>query len=83
MRFVERVQDRRIARANGVKHVSGDEHQIGFQPDHLVDHAAQRNRDIRLTLVDPRWRLPLILSEAEVYVREVNQSHRVRIALIH
>jgi hypothetical protein len=66
-----------------VKYVSGDEHQVGLQLDHFVDDAAQRDRDIRLTLIDPRGCLPLILSEAEVYVREMNQSHRVRIALIH
>ena len=66
-----------------MKYVSCDEHQLGTQLDYRVDHAAQRNRDIRLTLVDPRGCLPLIWSEAEVYVREVNQSHRVRIARIH
>ena len=81
--LVKRVQNRRIAGANGVKYVSRDEHQVGLQLDHLVDDAAQRDRDIRLTLVDARGCLPLILSEAEMYVREVNQSHRVRIALIH
>ncbi len=81
--LVKGVENRRIAGANGVKYVAGDEHQVGLQLDHLVDDAAQRQRDIRLTLVDAGGGLPLILSEAEVYVREVNQSHRVRIALIH
>ena len=71
------------ARANGVKYVSGDQHQIRVELDHFVDDAAQRNRDIRLTLIYSRGCLSLILSEAEVYVREVNQSHRVRIARIH
>jgi hypothetical protein len=51
-----------------MKHVPGDEHQVGLQLDHLVEDAAQRNRDIRLTLIYSRGCLPLILSEAEVYV---------------
>ena len=77
------VQYRGIGGANGVKHVAGDEHELGTQLDHLVDHPTQRGRDIRLTLVDARGSLPLILPEAEVYVRDVNESHRARITLIH
>ena len=80
---MKRVEDGGIARADGVKHVAGDEHQLRLELDHPVDDAPQRSRDIRLALVDPRGSLPLVLSEAEVYVREVNQSHRVRVALIH
>ena len=79
----KRVQNRGVCRSDGVKHVAGDQHQIRPQLDDDIDYAAQRSRDIRLALVDPGGCLPLVLSEAEVYVREVNQSHRVRIARIH
>jgi hypothetical protein len=80
---VKPVENRGIARADCVKNVPGDEHQIRLELDHPVYDAPQRSGDIRLTLVDPRGCLSLVLSEAEVYVREVNQSHRVRVALIH
>src|SRR6266516_4837756 len=79
----EGVQYRRVGRSDSMKDVASDQHQIGLQLDHDVDDATQRARDIRLTLVDPGGCLSLVLSEAEVYVREVNQSHRVRIARIH
>jgi hypothetical protein len=81
--LVERVQDRWVGGSNCVEHIAGDKHQIRAQLDDLVDYALKRSRDIRLTLIYSRGCLPLILSEAEVYVREVNQSHRVRIARIH
>ena len=81
--LVKRVENGGIAWADGVKNVPGDEHKLRLELDHPVYDAPQRSRDIRLTLVDPGGCLPLVLSEAEVYVREVNQSHRVRVALIH
>src|SRR5258706_13052610 len=80
---MKRVQNRRIAGADGVKYVSSDEHQVGLQLDHPVDYTSQRDCDIRLPLVDPRRRLSLILPETEMYVGEVNESHRVRTARIH
>ena len=66
-----------------MEHIAGDQHQIGPQLDHLVDDPSQRIRDVSLALVDASGSLSLVLPEAEVYVREVNQSHRARIALIH
>jgi hypothetical protein len=79
----ESVQNRGIRRAHGVKHVAGDEDEVGLELDYLVDHPPHRGCDIGLTLVDARGSLSLVLPEAEMYVCEVNQSHRARIALIH
>ena len=81
--LLECVQYRRIGRADGVEHVARYEHEIRTQLDHLVDDALHRARDIRLTLVDASGGLPLILPEAEMYVRDVNEFHRARITLIH
>ena len=81
--LVECVQYRGIGGTNRVKHVAGDEHEIRAQLDHLVDDALHRSRDIRLTLVDARGCLTVVLPEAEMHVRDVNESHRARITLIH
>ena len=77
------VQYRRIGGTDRVKYVARYEHELGTQLDHLVDHPLHRARDIRLPLVDAHGSLPLILSEAQMYVRDVNESHRARITLIH
>ena len=66
-----------------MKHVARDEHKIWSKLDHCIDDAPQRRRHIRLALVDPGGSLSLVLPKAEVYVGEVNQSHRARITLIH
>jgi hypothetical protein len=77
------MENRRIRRANGVKHIAGNENDIGAQLYYGVDHPPQRRRDVCFPLIDTGRRLPLILTEAEMYVGKVNQSHRARIALIH
>jgi hypothetical protein len=51
-----------------VKDVTSNEHQLGTQLDDAVDHPPQRQRDIRLALVDASRGLSLILSEAEMNV---------------
>jgi len=66
-----------------VENVPGDQHEVRPELDDLVDHTPQRFRDIRLALVDASRGLSLVLPEAEVDVRQVNESHRARIALIH
>jgi hypothetical protein len=66
-----------------MENVPRDQHDIGPELDDLVDDPPQRIRYIRLALVDASGRLSLVLPEAEVDVREVNESHRARIALIH
>ena len=79
----EGVENRLIRRPHGVKNIAGYQNDIRLQLDHLVDHLAQGCSDVSLALVDAGGSLSLILPEAEVYVREVNQSNRARIALIH
>ena len=66
-----------------MKDIAGDEDEIRLQLDDLVDHSAHRGGNVSLPLVDAAESLPLVLSETEVNVRQVNQSHRARIALIH
>ena len=83
LKLKKRVEYRRIRGTHGVKDITGDENELRPQLDHDVDDALQRSRDIRLSLIQATRRLPLVLPEAEVYVRDVDQSHRTRIALIH
>jgi hypothetical protein len=66
-----------------MKDVARDQNQIGLQLDDLVDHPLQCERYVGFTLIDSRRRLPLILTEAEVDVGDVDQPHRPRIARIH
>ena len=79
----EGVQYGRIRRTHGVKNITCNQHEIWLQLDDLVYYALQRPRDVVLPLIQAGGSLSLILSETEVYVCEVNQSHRTRIALIH
>ena len=66
--LLERVNDGGIRRPNGVKHVAGDQHEIGRDLDDLVDRPPERRSDVRLALVDTSRRLPLVLPVAEVQV---------------
>jgi len=77
------VQDRWIRWTNCVKNIARDQHEVGPELDDFVDDPPQGSRDISLALVDASRSLSLVLPEAEVYVRQVNESHRARIALIH
>src|SRR5689334_4393255 len=79
----ESCKDCRIGRTDGVEHIAGDEHELGREADDAIDYGAEGFSDINLTLIDAACRLALVLSEAEMYVCEVYQSHRARIALIH
>ena len=71
----ERVQDRRVGRPHGVKHVARDDDQLGRELDDAVDRRAKRRGDVRLPLVDPAGSEPLVLPVAEVEIGEVDQAH--------
>jgi hypothetical protein len=66
-----------------VKNVARYQDEIRLQLDDLVDHSPHRCGNVGLALVDAGGSLTLVLAEAEVYVGEVYESHRLRIALIH
>ena len=71
----ERVEDRLVRRADGVKDVARHDDELGPQLDHPIDHQTERRGDVGFALVDPGGRQPLILPVAEVQVGEVNQAH--------
>jgi hypothetical protein len=58
-----------------MKDVAGDENEIRMKRDDLVDGALKGARYVRLTLIDPSRSEALILSEAEVDVREMDDTH--------
>jgi len=66
-----------------VKNIPSHQHQLRAELDYTIDDRAERLPDINLSLIDAVLGLSLILSEAEMYVCQVYQSHRARIALIH
>src|SRR4030095_13600241 len=71
----KRMNDRGVRWPNGVKHVAGDEHQIGRDLDDLVDRPPERRGDVCLALIDPGRCLPLILAETQVQIGYVDQPH--------
>src|SRR5207302_303001 len=70
----ECVQDRGVARPNGVEHVAGDDDDLRRELDHSIDRQLERSRDIRFPLVDAAGSQSLVLSEAEVEVGEVDEA---------
>jgi len=70
----EGVQDRRVRRAHLMKHVTGDEHDVGRELDHLVQRARDRLRHVHFTLIDPTRSQPLILAESQVQIGEVDEA---------
>jgi hypothetical protein len=69
------VDDRLIRRADVVKDVARDHHQLGPKLDDPVDRQAERGGHVGFALVDPGWRQPLILPVTQVKIGEVNQAH--------
>ena len=62
----EGVDDRRVHRAHGVKHVAGDHDDVGRERDHAIDGASERVRHVRFALIDSGWREPMVLPEAQM-----------------
>ena len=60
-----------------MKHIAGDEDDIGRKLDRLVDCSRERLGDVGLSLIDAARSQPLILAEAEVQIGEVNESQGV------
>ena len=71
----ERVQDRLIRRPNGVKHVAGDDDDVGRSSMIAIDGRAKGRGDVGFPLVDPAGSQPLILPVAEMQVGEMDQAH--------
>jgi hypothetical protein len=71
----EPVEDRLICRANGVKDVAGDDHDVGCELDDSVDSRAKGRSDVCLPLIDSAGSEPLILPVTEMQVGEMNQAH--------
>ena len=69
------MQDRLIRRANAVKDITGNDDEVGREPDNVVDGRAKRRGDIRLPLIDSAGSEPLVLPVAEVEIGEVDQAH--------
>jgi hypothetical protein len=66
-----------------VKNVAGHQHQLGAQLDYAVNDRFEGLSNVNLSLIDAGLGLSLVLSESEMDVCQVYQSHRARIALIH
>ena len=62
----ERVDDRGVHRAHGVKHVAGDHDDVGRERDDAVDGTAERVRHVCFALIDSGWREPMVLPEAQM-----------------
>jgi hypothetical protein len=58
-----------------MKNITSDQYEVGPQLDRPVDRAPECRRDVRLALVDPRRRQPLILAVPDVQIREMDQAH--------
>jgi hypothetical protein len=67
--------NRGVAGAYRMEEIAGDGHSVGPRRDHTVDRRAKRLRDIRLTLIDPGRRLPVVLPNAQMGVGDVRQFH--------
>jgi hypothetical protein len=73
--LIERVDDRRVHRANGVENISGENHHVGLERYDPVDRAPERVRHVSLSLIDARLRQTVVLTETEMQIGDVNQAH--------
>ena len=71
----ERMQDRGICGADLVKHVAGDDHEVGRERDRAIGRARERGSDVSLPLVHADGSLTLVLPVSEVQVCEVDEAH--------
>jgi hypothetical protein len=60
-----------------MKHITRNQDDVWRQLDRLVDRTRERLRDVGLPLIDAARSQPLILAEAEVQIREVNEAQGV------
>ena len=73
--FAEREQDHRVRWSDLMKHVAGDENDVGRKRDDGIDRVPGGPCDIGLALVVSCRAQPLVLAEAEVEVGEVGDAH--------
>ena len=76
--LVEGVNDGRIHRANAMEDVARQEDDVGLQRDDAIDGGAKRVRDVSFTLVDARLRQPVVLTESEMQIGDMNEAHVIR-----
>src|SRR5215210_2282876 len=61
-----------------VKQISGDDNDVRRHGDDAVDGGAKGLSHVGLSLVDAACRLPMVLPDAEVRIRDVCEFHRWR-----
>ena len=69
------MQNGRIGRAHRMEDVPADDDHIGGQRRDLIGRALNRGFDIRLALIDTGRGEPLILTESQMEIGEVHQTH--------
>jgi len=75
------VQNRGIRRPDRVEQITGDDDQLGFLLQEIVDRAFEDFGDIDLTLVRTLRRLPVELAEPQMQVGKVGERHCKRIVV--
>ena len=66
--LVERMDDRRVHRANGVENIPREHDDVGLEGYDPVDRAPKRVRDVRFALIDARLRQTVVLTETEMQI---------------
>jgi hypothetical protein len=75
MELLEGVNDGRVHRPDSMEDVAGNDDDVRPQFEHAIDRGTKRKGDIRLTLVDPSGRQPVILPVAKMKIRKVYEAH--------
>src|SRR5215217_3491658 len=78
LELAEGEDDGGVGGSYRVKQISGDDYDVRRRGDDAVDGGAERLRHVGLSLVDAACRLPMVLPDAEVRVRNVCEFHRWR-----
>ena len=64
-----------------MKHVTGDDNQVGAHADDVIDRSCECTRDVCFTLVDAAHGLAIILPETQMQICQMSQFHGIKAAL--
>ena len=74
----ERVENRLIRRANGVKDVARENDDVRRQRDDAIDGRAKGRGDVGFPLIDAAGSQSLVLPVTEMQIGQMNQTHAAR-----
>jgi hypothetical protein len=78
LKLAEGEEDRVVGGSHRVKQVSSDDNHVRRRGDDAVYGGAKSLGYIGLSLVDAAWSLPVVLTDAEMRIRDVCEFHRWR-----